>query len=307
MTFCFIFLFSIPGFSQESFEPRIIETKSEAKDEVKYNENYSLACHNCYESKYTSEIEEVFSYTNTIELDIWDSEIFYGFLNDWCGGKRMENDWYVKHNPWDNGNSNCFKGSLRKSLQKLYEWSNQNPGHEVVTVFIDKKENWSDDDESRKPSDLDDLIFSIFGAEKLYTPGDLGDNSNLKKAVPHNWPSLRSIRDKFIFVITDAVFNKTRRSVIDEYLTSQTGSAVCFAAPEIKHEDEIFDPIGIRPENAKNVVFYNLRYSNRSLSEKINSLGFISRVYGSPEDIDAYSELIRRKVNFVAMYNYKLK
>src|SRR5690606_34492962 len=110
--FCFIcFLSSVCsfGYSQEATD----ETFPEASgiEEIKYNENYSLACHNCYETKYTSEIEEVFSYTNTIELDIWDSEIFYGFFNDWCGGKRMEKDWYIKHAPYENGNANCFKGS----------------------------------------------------------------------------------------------------------------------------------------------------------------------------------------------------
>jgi len=306
LLFCFVYFLPSLGYSQEAIDERFPEVSG--LEELKYNENYSLACHNCYETKYTSEIEEVFSYTNTIELDIWDSEIFYGFFNDWCGGKRMEKDWYIKHTPYENGNANCFKGSFRKSLKRLLRWSNENPGHDVVTVFIDKKENWSNDDESRKPGDLDELILSIFGKEKIYSPAGLLQNKNyLKKAVPTNWPSLSALKDKFIFVITDAGFNNNGRNILDEYLDERRNDAVCFVAPRVSGDDEIFDPEGISPRNAKNIVFYNMHYKNRELSRKINSLGFISRVYGSPEDIDAFSELIKRKVNFVAMYNYKLK
>lgn len=302
--FCVFAAIFINGYTQESFNTDI---KEPAVDEVKYNENYSLACHNCYDSKYSSELEEVFSYTNTIELDIWDSEIFYGFWNDWVGGSRMESDWYVKHDPDEKGNANCFKGSFKKSLERLNKWSLENPGHDVVTVFIDKKENWSGDNESRKPSDIDELIVSVLGKEKIYTPAELRhSNKNLKQSVPGSWPELNMLKDKFIFVITDAAVG-SRRSVLNEYLDARRSDAVCFVAPKINNEKEIARPLGISHSNSGNIVFYNLHYSGRELSEELNSRGYISRVYGSPEVFDVYTELIEKKVNFVAMYNYKLK
>ncbi|HET7896571.1 MAG TPA: hypothetical protein VFL47_02850, partial [Flavisolibacter sp.] len=61
-------------------------------------------------------------------------------------------------------------------------------------------------------------------------------------------------------------------------------------------------------QNTANVVFYNLQESHDGLAEKINARECITRVYGSSkrESYDYYEELVNRKVNFVAFYNYKV-
>ncbi|HEX8278409.1 MAG TPA: hypothetical protein VF540_06920, partial [Segetibacter sp.] len=47
--------------------------EGKAGDTLLYNNRYSVACHNCYQKKYSSSLEEALSYTSTLELDIWDS------------------------------------------------------------------------------------------------------------------------------------------------------------------------------------------------------------------------------------------
>lgn len=279
-------------------------SKETISQETKYNENYSIACHNCYEPDYATRIEDVFSFTKTIEIDIWDSKIGAGLLS---AGPRLNQDWYVKHDPWRMGNLNCCGGTFRNCLDRINTWSSNNPNHDVITVFIDKEEDWSEPNESRKPQDLDEVLLSIFTREKIFTPVDLlQDKENLKAAVPINWPNLNTLKGKLIFVIANAnsFFNS---NLLDKYIDSRNNNSICFVAPEISNEGEIQSPAGISQENANNIVFYNLKYSSRNLSETINLQGFVSRVYGSPETIETFNDLVNIKVNFIAMYNFKLK
>lgn len=270
---------------------------------TKYNKSYGIACHNCYDPHLATNIEDVFPYTTTIEIDIWDNFQGSGLLS---AGDKMTGDWYVKHDFWQEGNVNCCGGSFGDCLKRIKTWSDKNPTHDVVTIFIDKKENWSDPNETRKPIDFDNLIVSIFSKNSIYTPSDLlGDKKNLKEAALTNWATMDSLKGKFIFVITDAT-DITTRKPLNEYLEAQKNKAICFVAPQISSADKINQPDGFTAENAQNVVFYNLEYPS-NLSESIASLNCLSRIFGSAETIDSYNNLISKKINFIALKNYKLK
>ena len=275
--------------------------------EVKFNNSYSVACHNCYEKKLASDFQDVFTYTKTVELDIWNENFGIGFIADILG-KTLRNDWYVKHKPQQRGNQNCVGGSFRACLLQIKAWSDQNPGHDVITIFIDKKQNWCNYSGNKGPYDLDHLLLSVFSKTEIFTPADLlQDKANLKEAAYTNWLSLDSLRGRFVFVITDGtVLNP--RNPLNEYLSSQKQGAVCFVSPRIRSEKEILKPGGLSKHNAQNVVFYNLKEVHGNLAQKINSLECITRVYGSSkkESVDYYEELVNRKVNFVAFYNYKI-
>lgn len=271
--------------------------------ELKFNEKFSIACHNCFEPQYAQQIEDVFAFTTTIEIDIWDTRKWFG-LGGW---KAMTKDWYVRHIGTDKGNVNCCGGTFRDCLIRINNWSNQNPTHDVITIFIDKKENWGDSDETRKPNDFDELLSSIFSKEKIFAPTLLlRGKENLKAAsVNGNWLTMDLLKGKFIFVITDAT-EITSRSPLNEYLTSQHDNPICFVAPKINSEAEIQMPKGLSVENSSNVVFYNLQYVNWHLAAKINSINCLSRVYGSPETRDSFNKLVKGKVNFIALDDYKL-
>ena len=154
-------------------------------DTLLYNNKYSVACHNCYQKKYSSSLENALAYTSTLELDIWDSQYFVGKKK--CSGT----DWFVKHSLFQKGNKNCVGGSLRACLQEIEQWTRKNPLHDVLTIYIDKKEGWGSKRSARKPEDLDKLIASIFPAEHIYSPQEvLIENDNLRSSVQGcNWPS----------------------------------------------------------------------------------------------------------------------
>lgn len=273
-----------------------------AGDTLLYNNKYSVACHNCYEKKYSSSLEEALAYTSTLELDIWDSQYFIGKKK--CPGT----DWFVKHSLFQKGNKNCAGGSLKVCFTEIEEWTRKNPDHDVLTIYIDKKEGWGSNRSARKPEDLDNLISSIFPESKIYSPKNvLQENTNLRSSVQGcNWPSTKDLKGKVIFVITDATLFKKRNKILDKYLNKQQNNSLCFVAPLIKKQDEIANPKGLASKNYCNVIFYNLRYKNAALSSHINSSNYINRVYNSPETQAAISALEDKRVNFIALHNYKL-
>lgn len=275
--------------------------------EVKFNNNYSVACHNCYEKKLASNFQDVFTYTKTIELDIWNDNFGLGLVAKLLG-KSMKDDWYVKHKPQQRGNQNCVGGSFRDCLLQIKAWSDANPDHDVITIFVDKKQNWSDVFGAKGPADMDKLLLSVFPKEAIFKPADLlGDKNDLKQAAYVNWPPLDSLKGKFVFVLTDGTFCNLRKP-LSEYEKTQRLDAVCFVSPSIASEKEIRRPKGFSKESAQNVVFYNLKEKHGYLAEKIGAAECVSRVYGSSkgESYDRYEQLVGDKVNFVAFYNYKL-
>jgi hypothetical protein len=279
-----------------------IPNEGKAGDSLFYNNKYSVACHNCYEKKYSSSLEEALLYTSTLELDIWDSRYFIGKKK--CAGT----DWFVKHSLFQRGNKNCVGGSLRACLTEIGQWTQKNPNHDVLTVYIDKKEGWGCGRSARRPEDLDNLISSIFPAETIYSPKDvLLENQNLRSSVHGcNWPSTKDLKGKIIFVITDATLLTRQNKLLNKYLNKQQNNSICFVAPKIKKQSEIIKPRGLSDRNCTNVIFYNLRYKNAGLASAINSKNYINRVYNSPETLATVNSLADRKVNFIALHNYKL-
>jgi hypothetical protein len=268
-----------------------------------YNNNYSIACHNCFEKKYSQTLGEALSYTSTIEIDIWDMPI----LLNWSGA--IKGDWYVKHTFLQKGNQNCFGGSLANCLTEIANWSSINTNHKVLTIFIDKKQGWSSKNGTRSPQDLDKLILSIFNRKQILAPQDLRQNEpDLRTALKkHSWLSLNKLKGKVIFIITDATFFRLRNRVLNKYLDKTKQSAICFVAPTIKNRTEISKPKGVSINNASNIIFFNLNFKNCSLSEQISSNNYINRVFRSPETTSEINNLTKRKVNFIALFNYKLR
>jgi hypothetical protein len=188
-----------------------------AADTLLYSNKYSVACHNCYEKKYSSSLEEALEYTSALELDIWDSQYFIGRK------KCLGADWFVKHSLFQKGNKNCANGSLRTCLAEIKEWTGKNPNHDVLTIYIDKKEGWGGRKSERKPEDLDNLISSIFPESKIYSPKEvLYDNENLRNSVQTcNWPSTEQLKGKVVFVITDAMLFGRKNKLLNDYLNKR--------------------------------------------------------------------------------------
>lgn len=254
---------------------------------LSYIHQYTLASHNSYEKKYAQNFEEVLENVQAIEIDIWDSK---SLLHT----KGLIRDWYVRHSPFKKGNVNNLNGTFKDYLMFLREWSEQNPHHPVITVFVDKKQNWK---KFRTPRDFDSLIVSIFSEKQLFTP---------KHLINTQFPNIDSLKGKFIFVITDATLFNPKKP-LNEYLEKQNSHAIAFVAPAIKKESDVLNPPKISKENNIHIKFFNLHYKHHKILSKIKTINGISRVYKCPENQDIIEILIQSKTNFIAVNNFRLE
>ena len=100
---------------------------------------------------------------------------------------------------------------FKDGLLALRNWSDNNPNHTPVIILINTKDQKVP--QTREPllfdknalDALDDEIKSVLPASQLITPDDVrGDFDSLEKAVLNKgWPSLNSVKGKFLFVLDE--------------------------------------------------------------------------------------------------------
>lgn len=97
--------------------------------------------------------------------------------------------------------------TLEICLQQLKQWSDANPGHHLLFVQIEPK----DEEFSGMPpfgtygDRIDEVILSVWPRERVLAPDDVqGSASTLNEAVTVNgWPTLGEGRDKILFFLDD--------------------------------------------------------------------------------------------------------
>lgn len=102
--------------------------------------------------------------------------------------------------------------TLKSALLSLKQWSDEHPAHIPIYIQVEAKDRgipiFPKATEvlpfSEKAFDeLDQEVLNILGRDKLITPDDVrGNYPSLRDAVlANNWPSLKSARGKFIFLL----------------------------------------------------------------------------------------------------------
>jgi len=280
----------------------------------KYNQVYREACHNCYEKNKPSawgniSLQNKLDHISNIEIDFYDSQaIFTG-----TGGMFL--DWYVRHDPTGTNDNCCGSGDgkLSTCLTDILIWSNNHPNHDVITVFLDKKQGWSGPVDGRNPEHLDFLIENTFPAEKLFRPIDLkGSYNSLREAAQNdNWPTMGDLRGKIIFVLTGgqlANHNKTQK----QYVEARENLAVAFVAPDTDENGDITGtPNQFDSSTDDFVVFYNIEIGNEAqVSATVHDFNYVSRNWdanSSNEDCNKFNYYAQNlTTNFVAFYNVNL-
>lgn len=225
---------------------------------VRYNQVQQKSSHNSYERAEALIDQLTFHRVRSIELDIHNGK-----------GRQdvRDNDWFVYHDRLDR-KTTCNR--LSDCLDELGAFHDANPDHEVVTVFIDLKNDWQP---GRMAENLDDQLTRPrhMGRSAILTPSDLRglctrpSNVDLLTAVTGDcaWPTLDQLRGKFIFVLTGG----TDR--LDAYYPD--GGDVAFIAPEV---DDI-DPAALRTD----VIFYNHKDPDADLAKKVFDAGLVLRLY----------------------------
>ncbi|MFT3924836.1 MAG: Ca2+-dependent phosphoinositide-specific phospholipase C [Myxococcales bacterium] len=107
----------------------------------------------------------------------------------------------VGHLPIVDGRSSCR--TLAACLQQVKAWSDENPSHLPLFVFLEPKEHITPSNLDGRLEVLDQTIAKVFPRSSLLTPRDVaGEERTLKEAVQaHGWPSLESTRGKVVFVL----------------------------------------------------------------------------------------------------------
>ena len=106
----------------------------------------------------------------------------------------------VYHIVWVDEESSC--GTFAECLQVMKGWSDLNPGHLPIMVWLEAKETTG----GGPFTDLgvvDAAILEVFPEERLITPDDVrGEYATLREAIEaEGWPTLGEVRDKAMFMV----------------------------------------------------------------------------------------------------------
>jgi Phosphoinositide phospholipase C, Ca2+-dependent len=259
----------------EFCEVKTVSTQS------KYQEVFRPTCHNCYEIAVAERMgaktfKQVLDQVKNVEIDIWDTK------NAVSGG--VNGEWYVRHGPgtiFESGNDNNCTGNgqgtnnLGACLTDIKQWSDAHPGHDPITLFLDKKQGWSGVSSERRPVDLDRLVESILGS-RLYKPGSLQAGYPTLRQAANNraWPTMAMLAGKVIIALTG--------SSLSEYVSDRRGAAALFVAADTDDQNDITGtPSGFTSETAGYVVFNNIQATatRDALGKDTRANNYVSRLW----------------------------
>ncbi|HEV8581620.1 MAG TPA: Ca2+-dependent phosphoinositide-specific phospholipase C [Thermoanaerobaculia bacterium] len=252
-------------------------------DQSKYQEIFQPTCHNCYEKGVARELgaetfKQVLDQVKNVEIDIYDhQDLVTG------GGPKH---WFVRHGPGRlplSGNDNNCTGDgngtndLSACLTDIREWSAGHPGHDPITLFLDKKQGFSQPSSQRTPADLDQLVQDKLGSA-LYEPASLrGTYSSLREAARQgNWPTMANLKGKVLVVLT------ADNDLLHEYVKARLGQAALFVAARTDEKKDIEGiPDNFKSATAPYVVFYNIENGGTrdELGKITRANNYVARLY----------------------------
>jgi hypothetical protein len=281
-----------------------------AQHATRYDEMQAKASHNSYERSESLFDQLVYHGVHGLELDIHTGK----------GSAAPAGDFYVYHADVPTfDKTSCSR--LSDCLRVLRAYHDAFPSHEVVTVFIDRKDDW-DSATKHGPDDLDALVRSSLDPQTIFEPRDLlracPGAKTLREAVgagaigssgtsgtsgtsgggadPANarcaFPTLASLRGKFVFGLTGG-HTCVNNSELLRYVGDDAGKRALFIAPEV----EAACPIE-RYDAVSSAIMLNLSGANASFARDVQARGLLSRVYGA--DGERFGIARRAGGNFIA-------
>jgi hypothetical protein len=139
-----------------------------------------------------------------------------------CRGLELDINQSSSGNQWSVGHVGGYSSKERQLSQFLNElrvWSQSNPGHDVVTLYLDLK-NVHDG----FASGLDQYVSQYLG-RPIYRPVDLmGRQSSVPEGARVNgWPALSQLRERFLVVLSG---DKAAKAA---YAADDPRARLCFA------------------------------------------------------------------------------
>lgn len=282
-----------------------------ASTDSKYQEFFQPTCHNCYEISVAEKMgaktfKQVLDQVKNVEIDFWDTR------DAVSGG--VKNEWYVRHDPgtlFQSGNDNNCTGNgkgtnnLGACLADVRQWSDAHPGHDVITVFLDKKQAWSSASAGRRPADLDKLVESRLG-DALYKPASLlsGYPTLREAAKAGAWPTLGSLAGKVIVVLTGGQLDNHNKT-LSEYVADRGGAAALFVAADTDSTSDVEGvPNQFTSTTSGYVVFNNIKSdgSRDELGKSTRANNYVSRLWNG-DSVDKCL-ILSNCINDVALYKW---
>lgn len=170
--------------------------------------------------------------------------------------------------------------SFEDALKELQSWSLQNPTHDVCFLHLDLKETCVEGDHKAFAREIDRQVKQYFHRNQLLTPQDIrGSHKNLATALKkEGWPSLKSLKGKFIVVMTgnDTDPNVEKRKSF--YRAYNPKEQIAFVDID---QRKVSDIEKIRKHHADR-AFLNVKvgYSNwKELGQQAQKEGLITRAW----------------------------
>lgn len=270
------------------------EVDAGALSTLRYNEVQQKATHNSYDRDEPNFDQLVYHRIRALEFDLHIGR---------SGESAVNGDWYVYHAdlPTQN-NTNCFR--LSDCLASVKSFHDTFPQHEVVTVFLDLKDNF--DATGHAPADLDALLLKTFDPKSILKPSDLlaacPTATNLKEAVTGAcaWPMLKDLRGKIVFADTGGS-SCDSTSKVNAYAGGTPGTRASFVAPDVNPSCPFLAYAPAHPE----VLFFNMDKDNMASAALVHDAGLLSRVYyggltGGLDDQTSFERAKNFKTTFLA-------
>ncbi|MGC4121867.1 MAG: Ca2+-dependent phosphoinositide-specific phospholipase C [Myxococcales bacterium] len=264
--------------------------------EARFDTVFRPTSHNTYLRQKAPRLVDALDRLRSIEVDIWDDAGFF------VGARPRR--WYVRHLPWwGNDNNASAPGDLDACLADVLGWSRAHPGHELITVFIEKKQAWR---KSHGPAVLDEALVAALGRDRLLTPQDLmGSRYPSLRAVARAgaWPTEGELRGRVAIVLHGGRWHGIRANpTLCAYANDRRAAAKCFVAPEAFVPAHVAGaPPGFSAEVAEWVVFFNLQKGCEHLAPLVREQRCLSRVWGVAEDDASYARLVGLGAHFIGI------
>lgn len=231
-----------------------------------YDGVQAKASHNSYERDEPLFDQLVHHKVRALELDIHNGKRFQ---------PSLANDFYVYHfdAPGFDGTS-CTK--LSDCIGALAAYHRAVPEHEVVTVFVDVKDDF---EAFHSPDDLDAQLLKL-GRSTLFTPADwlarCPGAASLRGAItpPCTMPKLDELRGKVVFALTGGT-SCGAGAKLEAYVAGGAEKRLGFIAPETSQECSLAE----YEANKKHVVFLNFEAGATATASEAARARYLTRVY----------------------------
>jgi len=286
-------LFGCVAPAASSLEAGAPVAASRPDDGLPYDRWHQKSVHNAYDHMDSIGDQLRVHGFRSVEIDIHEGKL---------GAASIEADWWVYHVAIPGfDDSSC--ATLSACLEQIDAYHREVPEHDVLTVFIDVKDEL--EAAGHRPRELDARVRASLAAGALFEPRDMlrrcPKASSLRDAVAGScsWPTLGELRGRVLVVLTGGdVCSRDAR--LSTYLGEHPDERAAFVAPRISETCDVASQA-----RSGEVVFFNLDGDSFHQARTIGRAHLVSRGFGGGwrggiDDHEQWVDALEAGVNILA-------